>query len=167
MKESEKIDKFDFIESKKDSPNQNMLNENKKVNRNFDIGNHDNFNCIYFLISFIVNLTLTVITISEYLKRIKNNKLITIFLYLVDISILLVFLIVFVYFFTKKICFLKGLMYYPFYSLFWGSADFISILNNYSYKEKYDYVDKLKLVKVLLIFFSIIINIFYIKFFKF
>ena len=167
MKENEKNVQYDLIESKKDSSNQNMLNENKNVNRNYNIENHKNFNCLYFLISFIVNFAIAIIAICEYIRRIKNNKLITIFIYFVDIFILIAFIIVFCYFFTKKICFLKGLIYYPFISLFWGSGDFISILNNNSYKEKWDYVDTLKLVKSLLIIFSVIINFLYIKFFKF
>ena len=109
MKENEKNVQYDLIESKKDSSNQNMLNENKNVNRNYNIENHKNFNCLYFLISFIVNFAIAIIAICEYIRRIKNNKLITIFIYFVDIFILIAFIIVFCYFFTKKICFLKGL----------------------------------------------------------
>ena len=123
-----------------------------------DIKNTNNFNCFHFLISFILNLCLIVIAIFEFVIK----KDCTIFKYLVDIFILFVFIFVIIYFFSRKENYLKGFVYYPLCSLFWGTADLLTI---FYIEELHDwcYSDFLKIAKISLIGLSLIINVTYMK----
>ena len=126
-----------------------------------DIENSNNFNCFHVIIAFFLNLGLIIIAIIEFM--IKNDK--TIFNYIVDIFIIFVFIFVICYFFTKKDNFLKGFVYYPLCSLFWGIGD---LLTNFYIESSHDWdkSDILKIIKVSLIVLSLIINISYMKFSK-
>ena len=126
-----------------------------------DIENSNNFNCFHVVIAFFLNLGLIIIAIIEFM--IKNDK--TIFNYIVDIFIIFVFIFVICYFFTKKDNFLKGFVYYPLCSLFWGIGD---LLTNFYIESSHDWdkSDILKIIKVSLIVLSLIINISYMKFSK-
>ena len=126
-----------------------------------DIENSNNFNCFHVIIAFFLNLGLITIAIIEFM--IKNDK--TIFNYIVDIFIIFVFIFVICYFFTKKDNFLKGFVYYPLCSLFWGIGD---LLTNFYIESSHDWdkSDILKIIKVSLIVLSLIINISYMKFSK-
>ena len=126
-----------------------------------DIENSNNFNCFHVIIAFFLNLGLITIAIIEFM--IKNDK--TIFNYIVDIFIIFVFIFVICYFFTKKDNFLKGFVYYPLCSLFWGIGD---LLTNFYMESSHDWdkSDTLKIIKVSLIVLSLIINISYMKFSK-
>ena len=123
-----------------------------------DIKNTNNFNCFHFLISFILNLCLIVIAIFEFVIK----KDCTIFKYLVDIFILFVFIFVIIYFFSRKENYLKGFVYYPLCSLFWGTADLLTI---FYIEELHDWCnsDFLKIAKISLIGLSLIINVSYMK----
>ena len=126
-----------------------------------DIENSNNFNCFHVIIAFFLNFGLITIAIIEFM--IKNDK--TIFNYIVDIFIIFVFIFVICYFFTKKDNFLKGFVYYPLCSLFWGIGD---LLTNFYIESSHDWdkSDTLKIIKVSLIVLSLIINISYMKFSK-
>ncbi len=126
-----------------------------------DIENSNNFNCFHVIIAFFLNFGLIIIAIIEFM--IKNDK--TIFNYIVDIFIIFVFIFVICYFFTKKDNFLKGFVYYPLCSLFWGIGD---LLTNFYMESSHDWdkSDTLKIIKVSLIVLSLIINISYMKFSK-
>ena len=126
-----------------------------------DIENSNNFNCFHVIIAFFLNLGLIIIAIIEFM--IKNDK--TIFNYIVDIFIIFVLIFVICYFFTKKDNFLKGFVYYPLCSLFWGIGD---LLTNFYIESSHDWdkSDTLKIIKVSLIVLSLIINISYMKFSK-
>ncbi len=126
-----------------------------------DIENSNNFNCFHVIIAFFLNFGLIIIAIIEFM--IKNDK--TIFNYIVDIFIIFVFIFVICYFFTKKDNFLKGFVYYPLCSLFWGIGD---LLTNFYIESSHDWdkSDTLKIIKVSLIVLSLIINISYMKFSK-
>ena len=126
-----------------------------------DIENSNNFNCFHVIIAFFLNLGLIIIAIIEFM--IKNDK--TIFNYIVDIFIIFVFIFVICYFFTKKDNFLKGFVYYPLCSLFWGIGD---LLTNFYIESSHDWdkSDILKIIKVSLIVLPLIINISYMKFSK-
>ena len=126
-----------------------------------DIENSNNFNCFHVIIAFFLNLGLIIIAIIEFM--IKNDK--TIFNYIVDIFIIFAFIFVICYFFTKKDNFLKGFVYYPLCSLFWGIGD---LLTNFYIESSHDWdkSDILKIIKVSLIVLSLIINISYMKFSK-
>ena len=126
-----------------------------------DIENSNNFNCFHVIIAFFLNFGLITIAIIEFM--IKNDK--TIFNYIVDIFIIFVLIFVICYFFTKKDNFLKGFVYYPLCSLFWGIGD---LLANFYIESSHDWdkSDTLKIIKVSLIVLSLIINISYMKFSK-
>ena len=126
-----------------------------------DIENSNNFNCFHVIIAFFLNFGLITIAIIEFM--IKNDK--TIFNYIVDIFIIFVFIFFICYFFTKKDNFLKGFVYYPLCSLFWGIGD---LLTNFYIESSHDWdkSDTLKIIKVSLIVLSLIINISYMKFSK-
>ena len=126
-----------------------------------DIENSNNFNCFHVIIAFFLNFGLITIAIIEFM--IKNDK--TIFNYIVDIFIIFVLIFVICYFFTKKDNFLKGFVYYPLCSLFWGIGD---LLTNFYIESSHDWdkSDTLKIIKVSLIVLSLIINISYMKFSK-
>ena len=147
--EEEEQPKNDNIDSKDDSSD----------NKISDLDDSSNFNCVYVLISVIINLSLIIIAIIEYII----NKYCTIFKYLVDILILLVFIFVIIYFFNKKGNFLKGIIYYPFISLFWGVADLLSIFIS---DNMWTVTHTLKVIKISLIIFSLFINVIFIKFCK-
>ena len=113
----------------------------------------NNFNYLHYIINFIINLSLTVSAFIEFIFQ-KYN---TIFNFIVDFFILLVFSFVISYFITQKINHLKGFVFYPFCSFFWGIADLLSL--NYSIDSyKWNIYDNLKIIKLSLIAFSIIIN---------
>ena len=107
--------------------NQNENNENNIINQEYNNDSVTDFNCFHYIICFLCNLILIILTIIEFIKRIKNKYLITIFDYLVNIFIFFSFYFILAYFYRKKKNFLKGLIYYPFCSAFWGTADVLSI----------------------------------------
>ena len=138
--------------------NNNDLKNESSYEGISDKNNSNNFNCFHVLISFIINLCLIIIAIFEFV--IKKDCLI--FNYLVDIFILFVFIFVIIYFFSKKENYLKGYVYYPLCSLFWGIADLLTI---FYVEEPHDWCksDLLKIAKISLIGLSLIINVSYMK----
>ena len=147
--EEDEQPKNDNIDTKDDS-------SYKKIS---DLDDSSNFNGVYVLISFIINFSLIIIAIIEYIVK----KYCTIFKYLVDILILIVFIFVIIYFCNKKSNFLKGIIYYPFTSLFWGVADLLSIFIS---DNIWTIAHTLKVIKISLIIFSLFINVIFIKFYK-
>ena len=120
-----------------------------------------NFNCFHVLISFIFNLGLIIIAVIEFVF--KSDCLI--FNYLVDVLIIFVFIFVIAFLFTKNENYLKGFAYYPICSLFWGTADLLSIFyieNSHDWNKS----DNLKIVKISLIALSLLTNICYMIIFQ-
>ena len=120
-----------------------------------------NFNCFHVLISFIFNLWLIIIAVIEFVF--KSDCLI--FNYLVDVLIIFVFIFVIAFLFTKNENYLKGFAYYPICSLFWGTADLLSIFyieNSHDWNKS----DNLKIVKISLIALSLLTNICYMTIFQ-
>ena len=158
------------IGSKNDSFHQDILNENNNIIQEYNNDTIKNFSFLHYIICFIINLILIIVTIYEFNFRKNNKYLITIFLYLTDFFVFFTFIFVLAYFCRKKLNYLKGVLYYPFCSFFWGTADFLSIYyinnGNDNIKHDWDNTDTLKLVKLLLIIFSLIINVFYFKFYR-
>ena len=142
--------------------NEENDNGDSKVDTSYknisDLNNPSNINCFYVLISFLINFSLIIVAIWEFIIK----KYCTIFNYLVDIFILFVFIFVIIYLFTKKDDFLKGFVYYPLISLFWGIADFLSLFVTDNYNN-WSGLHTLKTIKFSLITISIFINIIYIK----
>ena len=120
------------------------------------------FNFLHFVLIFIINLGIVVIAIIEFILRKKSSYLTTIFDYLVDIFILFVFLFVICYFFTKKENYLKGFVYYPFCTLYWGISDLLTIFC-FERSDNWNTADTLKVSKASLIIISLLINISYMK----
>ena len=149
MNMEREISRNDNMESKNDSSYEH-LNDLKEIN---------NFNCFHVLIAFIINFGLIVLAVIEFIF--KSECLI--FNYLVDVLIIFSFIFVISFIFTKKDNYLKGFAYYPICSLFWGTADLLSIfyIENPHDWNKSDY---LKIAKLSLIILSLIINICYIAF---
>ena len=120
-----------------------------------------NFNCFHVLISFIFNFGLIIISVIEFVF--KSDCLI--FNYLVDVLIIFVFIFVIAFLFTKNENYLKGFAYYPICSLFWGTADLLSIFyieNSHDWNKS----DNLKIAKISLIALSLLINICYMTIFQ-
>ena len=138
--------------------NNNDSKNDSSYERITDLKNTNNFNCFHVLISFIINLCLIMIAIIEFVN--KKDQLI--FNYLVDIFILFVFIFVIIYFCSKKDNYLKGFVYYPLCSLFWGIADLLTI---FYVEEPHDWCksDLFKIAKISLIGLSLIINASYMK----
>ena len=169
MKEKS-ISQNDNFEPRNELFNQNDNNENNIISQEYDNDSVTDFNFLHYIICFISNLILIIITITEFIKRIKNKYLITIFDYLVDFFIFFSFFFILAYFYRKKKNFLKGLIYYPFCSAFWGSADVLSIYyiknNNEKITNEYNDCNALKIYKFILILLSIIVNVIYYKLYK-
>ena len=163
MKEKRISQKDNSFEAQNELFNQNINNDNNIINQEYNNDSVADFNCFHYVICFISNLVLIIITIIEFIKRIKNKYLITIFDYLVDFFIFFSFYFTLAYFYRKKKNFLKGLIYYPFCSAFWGSADVLSIYyienNNDKISDEYNVCNTLKIYKFLLILLTVIINI--------
>ena len=146
-----------------DNENENDMNNNNSQNDEpFNSVNGltgaNRFNCCHVLIALIINLCLLLIGVTEFFFK-KEQE---IFNYIVDTFIFLVFIFVISFFITKKENYLNGFVYYPFCSLFWGLADFLTIF----YVEKpHDWgdTDTIKLVKFSLIGLSLLINVGYMK----
>ena len=142
-------------ENKNDSiPYQKISDQNNVVT---------DFNCFHFIIAFLINLGLLIIAITEFAIRKKSSYTTTIFDFLVDIFIVFVCIFVITYFFTKKENFLKGFVYYPLCSLFWGIADLLTIFC-LGGSHDWNIADTLKIAKLGLIVISILINISYMNF---
>ena len=142
------------------SRNENIEPKNDSTYEHLnDFKDTSNFNCFHVLIAFIFNFGLIIIASIEFIY--KSDCLI--FNYLVDILILFAFIFVISFIFTKNENYLKGFVYYPIYSLFWGSADLLSIFyieNSHNLNKS----DILKIAKLSLIMVSLIINICYMIF---
>ena len=122
-----------------------------------DVKDTSNYSIFHVLIAFIINFGLIAVAIIEFIY--KSDCLI--FNYLVDVLIIFVFIFVVAFIFTKKENYLKGFVYYPICSLFWGTADLLSI---FYIEDSHDWnkSDNLKISKLSLIALSLINNIYYI-----
>ena len=152
------------------SQNYNMDTETKTESQPYEKISEQNFivqefNCFHFTINFIINLGIIILAITEFIIRKKSSYLTSILENLVDIFIIFVFIFVILYYFSKKENYLKGLVYYPFCSLFWGLGDLLTI---FCYGNPYDWntADSFKVLKIALILISLLINFTYIKFYN-
>ena len=135
--------------------------ENEKISEQSFIV--QDFNCFHYIINFIINLGIVILTVAEFIIRKKSSYLTSILENLVDIFILFVFFFVILYYFSKKENYLKGLIYYPICSLFWGFGDLLTI---FCYGNPYDWntADTFKALKITLIFISLLFNFTYMRF---
>ena len=152
------------------SQNYNMDTETKTESQPYEKISEQNFivqefNCFHFTINFIINLGIIILAITEFIIRKKSLYLTSILENLVDIFIIFVFIFVILYYFSKKENYLKGLVYYPFCSLFWGLGDLLTI---FCYGNPYDWntADSFKVLKIALILISLLINFTYMKFYN-
>ena len=150
------------------SQNYNMDTETKTGSQPYEKISEQNFivqefNCFHYIINFIINLGILILAITEFIIRKKSSYLTSILENLVDIFIAFVFIIVILYYFRKKENYLKGMVYYPLFSLFWGLGDLLTI---FCYGNPYDWniADSFKLLKIALILISLFINFTYMSF---
>ena len=144
-------------EEKIDEPISNNISES---NNNIYINN-----IVHITFIIVIYICLLIIALLELIIRTKNSYLITIFDYLVNLSILLLNFFACFFIFYRDENSLKGIIYYPFYCFFWGIPDILSIFFLQDFT-KFIFVDFLKIIKEALIFLSLLINIAYLMFCK-
>ena len=152
------LEKMNNMEESPQNENNNepiLLNENYLYTRNI----------LHIIINTIINFALIITIIFEFIIRVKNNYPITNFDILVAALILFEILFICLNYFKFDINYLKGMIFYPFITCFWGLADFLSIfvLNN---NHEWINADTLKVTKFSLIGLNVFINIFYLFYCK-
>ena len=143
-------------------------NDNNKINNNESNSNNipENYssayakNYLHIIVNTFINLGLLIIIIIEYIIRGKNDYMISIFDILVTVFILFECIFIGGNYLSSEINFLKGMIFYPFVTCFWGLGDFLSlfILGD---KPEWNNADILKITKFSLIALNVLINIVY------
>ena len=143
----------------------NNINNNESISKNV-IENYSNNNTIYVrnylhvIINTIINIGLLIIVIIEFIVRSRNDYMISNFDILVTIFICFEFIFIGANYLSAEINYLKGMIFYPFVTCFWGLGDFLSlfVLGD---KPEWNDADTLKITKFSLIVLNVSINIYY------
>ena len=134
----------------------------KNIPENYSNENNSIYikNYLHIIINTIINLSLVIIIIIEFIERGKNDYIISNFDILVTIFVLFECLFILFNYISSEINYLKGMLFYPFVTCFWGIGDFLSlfVLSN---KPEWNEADTLKVVKFSLIALNVLINTYY------
>ena len=144
----------------------NDINNNKSQSNNipwdFSYNTSPNYpkNFLHIIINTIINIGLLIVVILEFVVRGKNDYTISIFDILVTIFISFDCIFIGANYLSSKPNYLKGMIFYPFVTCFWGLGDFLSlfVMNG---KQEWNDADSLKVTKFSLIGFNVFINIYY------
>ena len=158
---------MNMVEEEPQNYDNNNMNNDGSLSKNIseDISENNNQiypkNFLHILINTIINLGLLIIVIIEFIIRGRNDYFISNFDLMVTVFILLECIFIIANYLKNEQNYLKGMVFYPFITCFFGLGDLLSflVLND---KYEWNNADVLKVVKFSLIVFNAIINIFYI-----
>ena len=157
-------EKMNMVEE--EPQNDNNINFNESISKN----NQENFsfnasstypkNFLHIIINTVINLGLLIIVILEFIIRGKNDYIITNFDILVTVFILFECIFIVANYLSSEPSYVKGMIFYPFVTCFWGLGDFLSlfVLNS---NHEWNNADTLKVTKFSLIALNAFINIYY------
>ena len=158
---------MNMVEEEPQNYDNNNMNNDGSLSKNIpeDISENNSQiypkNFLHILINAIINLSLLIIVIIEFIIRGKNDYFVSNFDLMVTLLILLECIFIIANYLKNEQNYLKGMVFYPFITCFFGLGDLLSflVLND---KYEWNNADVLKVVKFSLIVFNAIINIFYI-----
>ena len=162
---------MNMVEEEPQNYDNNNMNNDESLSKNIPENISENNSQIYpknflhILINTIINLGLLIIVIIEFIIRGRNDYFISNFDLMVTVFILLECIFIIANYLKNEQNYLKGMVFYPFITCFFGLGDLLSflVLND---KYEWNNADVLKVVKFSLIVFNAIINIFYIFYCK-
>ena len=147
--------------------NNNIINNNnesisKNIPENYITSINSNYskNYLHIIINTIINLGLFILIIIEFVVRGKNNYYISNFDILITVFMAFEWLFIGGNYFSSQINYLKGMIFYPFVTCFFGLADFLSLLI-IDENHEWNGADTLKVAKFALIALNAFINIYY------
>ena len=158
-------EKMNMVEEEPQNDNNNINNNeslSKNIPGNFFINNSSNYvkNFLHIIINTIINLGLLIIVVIEYIVRGKNDYIVSNLDILVTIFILFECIFIGANYISSELNYLKGMIFYPFVTCFWGLGDFLSLFVVNS-KQEWNDADTLKVTKFSLIAMNVFINIYY------
>ena len=156
---------MNMVEEEPQNYDNNNMNNDESL-KNMNENKNENFsqlyskNYLHILANTIINLGLLIIVIIEFIIRGKNDYIISNFDILVTLFILFESIFIILNYFKSEQNYIKGMVFYPFVTSFWGLGDLLSFLvlsDNYEWNN----ADILKVTKVSLIVLNAFINIYY------
>ena len=152
-------------ESQNNISNNNISNNieslSKNISENYITSINSNYskNYLHIIINTIINLGLFILIIMEFVVRGKNDYNISNFDILITVFMAFEWLFIGGNYLSSKTNYLKGMIFYPFVTCFFGLGDFLSLLifENHEWND----ADTLKVAKFSLIVLNGFINIYY------
>ena len=164
------LEKMNMVEEVPQNDNEDINNNNESVSKSIPENNYSDVqiytkNFLHLIINTLINFGLLIIIVIEFILRGKNNDYISNYDFLILIFIVFGCIFIVGSYVSSQNNYIKGMVYYPFVTCFWGLGDFLSlfILNN---MHNWNNADTLKIVKFSLIALNVLINIIYIFFCK-
>lgn len=165
------LEKMNMVEEVPQNDNEDINNNNNEsVSKNIPENNYSDVqiytkNFLHLIINTLINFGLIIIIVIEFILRGKNSDYISNYDFLILIFIVFGCIFIVGSYVSSKNNYIKGMVYYPFVTCFWGLGDFLSpfILNN---MHNWNNANTLKIVKFSLIALNVLINIIYIFFCK-
>ena len=157
-------EKMNMVEE--EPQNDNNINFNESVSKNHPENFSFNTSFTYpkiflhIIINTIINFGLLIIAILEFIVRGKNDYSISNFDIMVTVFILFESIFIVANYVSSETSYIKGLIFYPFVTCFWGIGDLLSVFilnSNHEWNE----ADTLKVAKFSLIALNVFINIYY------
>ena len=164
------LEKMNMVEEIPQNDNEDINNNNESVSKNIPENNYSDVqiytkNFLHLIINTLINFGLIIIIVIEFILRGKNSDYISNYDFLILIFIVFGCIFIVGSYVSSQNNYIKGMVYYPFVTCFWGLGDFLSlfILNN---MHNWNNANTLKIVKFSLIALNVLINIIYIFFCK-
>ena len=164
------LEKMNMVEEVPQNDNEDINNNNESVSKSIPENNYSDVqiytkNFLHLIINTLINFGLLIIIVIEFILRGKNSDYISNYDFLILIFIVFGCIFIVGSYVSSQNNYIKGMVYYPFVTCFWGLGDFLSlfILNN---MHNWNNADTLKIVKFSLIALNVLINIIYIFFCK-
>ena len=164
------LEKMNMVEEVPQNDNEDINNNNESESKSIPENNYSDVqiytkNFLHLIINTLINFGLIIIIVIEFILRGKNSDYISNYDFLILIFIVFGCIFIVGSYVSSQNNFIKGMVYYPFVTCFWGLGDFLSpfILNN---MHNWNNADTLKIIKFSLIALNVLINIIYIFFCK-
>ena len=164
------LEKMNMVEEVPQNDNEDINNNNESVSKSIPENNYSDVqiytkNFLHLIINTLINFGLLIIIVIEFILRGKNSDYISNYDFLILIFIVFGCIFIVGSYVSSQNNYIKGMVYYPFVTCFWGLGDFLSlfILNN---MHNWNNANTLKIVKFSLIALNVLINIIYIFFCK-
>ena len=159
-------EKMNFVEEESQNDINEIKNNNETISKNIPenciSGIFSNYskNYLHIIINTIINLGLLIVIIIEFVVRGKNDYNISNFDILITVFMAFEWLFIGGNFLSSKLNYLKGMIFYPFVTFFFGFGDFLSLLI-IDENHEWNGADTLKVAKFSLIALNAFINIYY------